>query len=223
MNRQKTLEPSLLAADPGFLAEQMKQAERGGALMWHLDVMDGHFVPNLSFGPHICAGLKIHTQLPIDVHLMVSNPSRLIDPFLEAGASSVILHVELADSEPIPQMLREIRLAGAVPAISLNPKTPLELIEPYLLMVGRVLLMSVEPGYGGQTFLPGSIDRVRELRERIGRVNPDVEIQLDGGVTLENAKAAAEAGADILIAGSAVFEASDIEARCRKFLELIES
>jgi ribulose-phosphate 3-epimerase len=120
-------------------------------------------------------------------------------------------------------MLREIRLAGVIPAISLNPRTPLDMIEPYLLMVDRVLLMSVEPGYGGQTFLPGSIERVRDLRERIGRVNPGIDIQLDGGVTLENAEAAAQAGADILIAGSAVFDAPDIEARCREFLALIEN
>lgn len=221
MNQPKILEPSLLAADPGRLAEQMEQAERGGAKMWHLDVMDGHFVPNLSFGPHICDGLRRYTALPIDVHLMVEAPSRFIDPFLEAGASSVALHAEAKDSEPVPQMLREIKRAGAVPAVALRPQTPLEMIEPYLPLVERVLLMSVEPGYGGQTILPGSLDRARALRSMLDRVNPGIRIQLDGGVTTDNAGAILEAGVDILIAGSAVFDAPDIKARCREFLALI--
>ncbi|MDR0325354.1 MAG: ribulose-phosphate 3-epimerase [Oscillospiraceae bacterium] len=217
----KILEPSLLASDPGRLAEQMARAARGGAAMWHLDVMDGHFVPNLSFGPHICAGLLKHTSLPIDVHLMVEKPSRFIDPFLHAGASSVILHVEVRDSEPIPQMLREIKEAGATPAVSLRPQTPLEMLEPYLPLVGRVLLMSVEPGYGGQTFLPGSLERARALRAMIDRVSPGIQLQMDGGVTLDNAGSILEAGVDILIAGSAVFDAPDIEARCEEFSLLL--
>ena len=220
-HRTILLEPSLLAADPGHLAEQMEQAACGGARMWHLDVMDGHFVPNLSFGPHICAGLLKSTKLPMDVHLMVDNPSRFIDPFLEAGASSVILHVEIHKPEPVPQMLREIRDAGAVPALALRPQTPLEMIGPYLPLIRRVLLMSVEPGYGGQTILPGSLERARALRAMIDETDPGIELQIDGGVTLENAGEIIEAGADIVIAGSAVFDAPDIAVRCREFVSLM--
>jgi ribulose-phosphate 3-epimerase len=199
----------------------MEEAARGGAGMWHLDVMDGHFVPNLSFGPHICAGLHRHTALPIDVHLMTERPSRFIDPFLHAGASSVILHVEVEKDEPVTQMLREIKDAGAIPAITLRPRTPLEVIEPYFPLVSRVLLMTVEPGYGGQELLPDSIERIRDLRSFIDGLGFDIDIQIDGGVTLENAPAAIAAGADILIAGNAVFDAPDIEARCRAFSEIL--
>jgi ribulose-phosphate 3-epimerase len=202
------------------MAEQMAEAERGGASLWHLDIMDGHFVPNLSYGPHVCAGLRKYTSLPIDAHLMVKNPSRFTEPFLRAGAAFVTLHAEVADTEPIPQLLCEIKKAGATPGISLNPKTPLEAVAPYFQHVGLVLLMSVEPGYGGQAFIPESIGRLRELRAMINRADPDIILQIDGGVTLENAKAAAEAGADILVAGSAVFAAPDIEKRCRAFMEL---
>jgi ribulose-phosphate 3-epimerase len=222
VNEPVILAPSILAADPGRLADQMKQAARGGAAMWHLDVMDGHFVPNLSFGPHICAGLRRYTELPFDAHLMVDNPSRLIEPFITAGASSVVLHVELGDSVPIPQMLREIKAAGALPTVSLCPQTPPEAVGPYLPLVGRVLLMSVEPGYGGQPLLPGSLERVRALRAIIDRFDPGIQLQLDGGVTPENAGDMIRAGADVLIAGSAVFDAPDIEARCREFISLMK-
>ncbi|MCL2003992.1 MAG: ribulose-phosphate 3-epimerase [Oscillospiraceae bacterium] len=221
MNRQRLIEPSLLAADPGRLAEQMALAERGGAGMWHFDVMDGHFVPNLSFGPHICAGLHRYTKLPIDVHLMVDNPSRIIDPFLAAGAASLVLHVEVHDKEPLSQMLREIRAAGAVPAVALNPRTPPEAAAQYLPLVDRVLVMAVEPGYGGQELLPDSYERVRAVRALANRVRPNLQIQIDGGVTKQNAPSILEAGADILIAGSAVFDAPDIEARCREFAEIL--
>jgi ribulose-phosphate 3-epimerase len=222
VNRPKLLEPSLLAADPGRLAEQMVCAERGGAKMWHLDVMDGHFVPNLSFGPHICRKLRWHTELPINVHLMVEHPSQFIDRFLASGAASIAIHVEVAGKgEPIPQMLREIKEAGAVPAVALRPRTPPEALEPYLPLVGMVLHLSVEPGFGGQEILPGSLERTCALREMIDRVNPKILLQADGGVTLENAPAILEAGADILIAGNAVFDAPDIEVRCREFMKLL--
>lgn len=219
MKRQILLEPSLLAADPGRLAEQMGQAERGGASLWHLDVMDGHFVPNLSFGPHICAGLKSHSALPINAHLMVKEPSRFADAFLAAGASSVIVHVETETQSALMSLLRSIRKAGSIPAVSLRPGTPAEALLPYLPLIDRVLVMSVEPGYGGQELLPSSYGRIHTLRALIDRENPAVSIQLDGGVTLENAPRLIEAGVDILIAGSAVFNAPDIEARCRAFTE----
>jgi ribulose-phosphate 3-epimerase len=212
-----------LAADPGRLAEQMAAAERGGAAEWHLDVMDGRFVPNLSFGPHVCKGLLRHTSLPVNAHLMVAEPQLFIDAFLEAGASSVVIHAEAGGSKTISEMLTRIRDGGAIPGISLNPETAVEAVVPYLPLVDRVLLMSVEPGFGGQAFLPGSIGRLRALRAIADNENPAVQIQLDGGVTLAHVKAALEAGADILIAGSAVFAAPDIEARCREFLSIMRN
>jgi ribulose-phosphate 3-epimerase len=196
----------------------MAAAERGGAAEWHLDVMDGHFVPNLSFGPHVCKGLRRHTPLPINAHLMVAEPRLFIESFLEAGASSIVIHAETGNIE---EALKMIRRGGAIPGIAVNPKTPVEAVEPYLPLVGRVLLMSVEPGFGGQPFIPESLERLRVLRERINNENPGIQIQLDGGVTLTHVKEAIEAGADILIAGSAVFGAPDIESRCREFMAVI--
>jgi ribulose-phosphate 3-epimerase len=218
----KILEPSLLAADPGRLAEQMAEAELGGALEWHFDVMDGHFVPNLSFGPHVCKGLLRHTKLPINAHLMVAEPQLFACDFLNAGASSVVIHVETGTPEILAETLTRIRGGGAVPGIALNPGTAVEAVLPYLPLVDRVLLMSVEPGFGGQAFIPGSIGRLRSLRALLDKENPAVRIQLDGGVTLAHTEDAVKAGADILIAGSAVFAAPDIEARCREFTALIE-
>ena len=221
MNRQKILEPSLLAADPGLLAVQMQAAERGGAKMWHLDVMDGHFVPNLSFGPHVCKKLRRHTELPIDVHLMVERPSQFIDRFLAAGAASISIHAELGGDEPISQMLREIREAGAIPAVAIRPTTPPEAVMPYLPLVGMVLLLSVQPGFGGQEMLPGTLERARGMRKIIDRCNPAIQLQLDGGVNEKNAATILDAGVDILIAGNAVFDAPDIEAQCREFIALM--
>ncbi|MDR1668714.1 MAG: ribulose-phosphate 3-epimerase [Oscillospiraceae bacterium] len=212
----KRLEPSLLAADLYRLPAQMEAAERGGAAAWHLDIMDGHFVPNLSFGPHVCEGIRKHTALPVTAHLMVERPSRFIRPFLDAGAGAVLLHAE-TEPERLPELLRSVRDAGAEPGVVLRPKTPPETVLPYLPAIGRVLLMSVEPGYGGQALLPESFGRIRALRRLIERENPAVLLALDGGVTPENAPALLEAGVDVFVAGSSVFGAPDIETRCREF------
>jgi len=218
VNRPIILEPSLLAADPGRMAEQMAAAERGGASEWHFDVMDGHFVPNLSFGPHVCKGLRPYTSLPINVHLMVEEPWYYFEDFIESGATSVIIHAETGVPEELAVTLKVIRDGGAIPGIAINPLTNVEEVAQYLPLVDRVLLMSVNPGFGGQAFIPQSIERLKQLRKLANEENPAIQIQLDGGVTLAQVKPAIEAGADILIAGNAVFGAPDIAERCREFI-----
>jgi ribulose-phosphate 3-epimerase len=205
------------------MAEQMAAAERGGASEWHFDVMDGHFVPNLSFGPHVCKGLRPYTPLPINVHLMVEEPWYYFEDFIESGATSVIIHAETGVPEELAVTLKMIRQGGAIPGIAINPLTSVEEAAQYLPLVDRVLLMSVEPGFGGQKFIPQSIERLKQLRKIANEKNPAIQIQLDGGVTLEHIKPAIEAGADILIAGNAVFGAEDIEARCRAFIREMTS
>ncbi len=218
----KSLEPSLLAADPYCLAGQMDAAARGGARAWHLDIMDGHFVPNLSFGPHICEGICGHTEFPVTAHLMVQNPSKFVNLFLNAGATAVLVHTE-TEQDALPELLKTIRDAGAAPGIVLCPITPVEAVLPYLALVSRVLLMSVVPGHGGQALLPESYGRIRALRSLLDREAPTVSLMLDGGITLENAPNLLDAGVDVLVAGSAVFGAHDIEARCREFSGILEA
>ena len=216
------LSPSLLACDPGQMAAHMEKAALGGAKLWHLDIMDGHFVPNLSFGPHICSGLKRHTDLPLDAHLMVQYPSNFVEPFLKAGAAYVNVHVETETVEILQNLLRSIRAAGVKPAVTIKPKTPVTDVLPYVKMVDMVLLMSVEPGYGGQGFIPESLVRARHLRDILDAENPACDLQIDGGITLANVKAVKEAGVNIFVAGSSVFGAADIETRCRDFCAVIE-
>lgn len=223
MERPYLLAPSLLACDPGNMAGHMAAAAAGGATLWHLDIMDGHFVPNLSFGPHICAGLKRHTALPLDAHLMVQYPSAFVEPFLKAGAACVNVHVETETVEILQNLLRAIRDWEAKPAVTLKPGTPVSAVLPYVKLVDMVLLMSVEPGYGGQSFMPQSLPRARELRALLDRENPVCDLQIDGGITLENVRDAKAAGVNVFVAGSSVFGAPDIAARCREFCGAIGS
>ena len=213
------LSPSLLACDPGKIAEQMALAEAGGAGRWHLDIMDGHFVDNLSYGANVCSGLAAHTSMPIDAHLMVSDPAKHIVPFINAGAASVTIHIETGDDGYISGLLQKIRSYDVLSGISLNPSTPVERLASVLPFADIALLMSVVPGKGGQSFLPGSLKRLARLRMLADSVNPSCQLQIDGGITLENASDSINAGADVLIAGSSVFGVSDITKRCREFLQ----
>lgn len=208
----------MLAANPANLASDIGAAARGGATLLHVDVMDGHFVPNLSFGPHISAGLAKVVDLPQDVHLMVERPTRFADPFIKAGASGINVHVETETTEILQRLLADIRGRKVRTAVTIKPGTLVDAIVPFLDLVDMILIMTVEPGYGGQSFLPGSTERIRLVKSMLsGR---PVDIQVDGGITLENAPACIEAGANILVAGSAVFGAGDAARGAAQFAEL---
>jgi ribulose-phosphate 3-epimerase len=211
------LAPSLLAADFGHLAEELARVERGGAGVIHVDVMDGHFVPNLTMGPAVLAAVRRNTRLPIDVHLMIENADRYIDAFLDAGASWVSVHVE-ADRH-LQRTIGQIRKRGARPGVVLNPATPLSAIDEILPDVDYVLVMSVNPGFGGQTFIPATFEKIRRLRAQIEARQLPTQIEVDGGVDTGNARSLIQAGAEILVAGTAVFAGGQGEAAARRLIE----
>ncbi len=200
--------PSVLAADFARLGEQVDEAARGGARMLHVDVMDGQFVPNLSIGIPVVESLRRHSELLLDCHLMVNEPEPYVEPFFKAGAGIITVHQEACVHLGRP--LGVIRSLGAQAGVALNPGTPLGTLEEVLPEVDLVLLMSVHPGFGGQAFLPASLDKVRRLARIRQNRGLSFRIQVDGGVDLGNARDLAEAGCDILVAGSSVFRAGNI-------------
>jgi ribulose-phosphate 3-epimerase len=211
------LAPSLLSVDFGRLAEEMSRAERGGAGMFHLDVMDGHFVPNLTMGPAIVKAARRATRLPLDVHLMIENADRYVDAFADAGANWISLHVEAMPH--LQRTVAHLRERGVKAGVALNPATPLVSLEEILPELDYVLVMSVNPGFGGQKFLPASLDKVRRLREGLRRRGLAPQVEVDGGVDEGNVKALVEAGVDVLVAGTAVFGKDDAESSARRLLE----
>ncbi len=211
------LAPSILAADFGRLAEQIAQAERGGAGVVHVDVMDGHFVPNLTLGPPVVASIRKATSLPIDVHLMIENADRFVDIFADAGANWISVHVEAMPH--LQRTVSHLRSRGVRAGVVLNPSTPLATLEEILPEVDYVLVMSVNPGFGGQRFLPASLDKIRRLAATLRERRIPAQIEVDGGVDVSNARSLVEAGAEILVAGSAVFGRGDAEADARRLVE----
>jgi ribulose-phosphate 3-epimerase len=211
--RRAILAPSILSADFGRLAEQIALTERGGAGAVHVDVMDGHFVPNITVGLPVVKAVRKATRLPVDAHLMIENAERWVERFVDAGASWVSVHVEA-----VPHLHRTvgfIRERGARAGVVLNPASPLSALDEILPAVDYVLLMSVNPGFGGQAFIPSSLDKVRRLRAEVDRRGLAVQIEVDGGVDRTNARALVDAGADVLVAGNAVFGEGDAEAATR--------
>jgi ribulose-phosphate 3-epimerase len=204
--------PSLLSADFSRLGEEVKDVTHGGADWLHVDVMDGHFVPNLTFGPLIVKALKPLTRLPLDCHLMVTEPERWVEPFAQAGASVITVHAEATFH--LHRLLGQIREAGCKAGVSLNPASPLSLIEDILDDVDLVLIMSVNPGFGGQSFIESSLSKLSRLATLRG--NRPFLIEVDGGVNAKNIGALRKAGADVFVAGSAVFAASDRRAAIEK-------
>lgn len=194
---------SILSADFLRLGEQLKEAEEGGADFIHFDVMDGQFVPNLSIGLPVLEAVRRGTKLPIDVHLMMIDPDRYVERFVAAGANIVTVHVEATPH--LHRVLQSISEAGAKPSVSLNPATPLSAIDDALPFVRQVLLMTVNPGFGGQTFIPEMLDKIRRLRRTLDQRGLDCRLEIDGGITTETITPAVEAGADTIVAGSAVY------------------
>jgi|TARA_Y100001970_G_scaffold31593_1_gene39318 ribulose-phosphate 3-epimerase len=202
------LAPSVLSADFGDLRGAMDICQKGGAHWIHIDVMDNQFVPNLTIGPPVVKSLRKYTDKFLDVHMMVVEPEKLVEPFARAGADGITFHVEAAENPN--EVIDLIKSTGKQVGISLKPGTPLSSIEPFLDKVDLVLIMTVEPGFGGQGYLPGSSDRIKKLKSRLNEMCLDrVLIEVDGGVKLNNMKEVVEAGADVLVAGSAVFGVKD--------------
>jgi ribulose-phosphate 3-epimerase len=210
------LSPSLLSADFGILAEQVRAVERGGAGAIHLDVMDGHFVPNLTIGPPVVKAVDRISPLPLDVHLMIEEPDRYLEAFRESGADWISVHVEAVHH--LHRTVTRIRQLGASPGVVLNPATPLPALEEILESVDFVLLMSVNPGFGGQAFIPSALAKVAALKKMITHRGLGTRIEVDGGVDAGNVADLVRAGADILVAGNAIFGKGDPAENARRLL-----
>lgn len=199
--------PSLLASDFSRLGEEIRKVERAGADLIHIDVMDGHFVSNITIGPPVIKALRPVTTLPFDVHLMIEQPGRYIDSFMDAGADLLTVHIE--GNHHLNGVLQRIRQRGKKAAVALNPATSLTTLDWVLEDVDMVLLMTVNPGFGGQKYIEMVTEKVRELRRRIREKNLEVDIQVDGGIDLSNIEKVTQAGANVIVAGSAVYNAPD--------------
>jgi ribulose-phosphate 3-epimerase len=212
--------PSILNADFGQLADQVRLLEQGGADSLHLDIMDGHFVPNLTFGPPVVAALRKTTGLPFDAHLMVDHPDYLLEAFAAAGSDSITVHAETCPH--LYRTVEAVKALGLKAGVALNPATPLSAVEYVLDQVDLVLLMTVSPGWGGQEFIAGMYDKIRTLRSILDASDRQPDLQVDGGINKANVKAVATAGANHLVIGSALFGSGDVAATLQEYRKLIE-
>ncbi len=213
------LAPSILSADFGRLAEEVQAVEEAGADLIHIDVMDGHFVPNLTIGPLVVEAIRPVTRLPFDVHLMIENPDQYLEAFTRAGADWISVHVEACVH--LHRTVSRIKELGKKAGVVLNPATPLESLTYILEEIDYVLIMSVNPGFGGQKFIPSALKKVRALKEMIAAYGLDLPVEIDGGVNLETLPEVVRAGADILVAGSAIFNTPDYAATIKAFRQKI--
>ena len=205
--RKMLISPSILASDFSRLAEEVKSIENAGADLVHIDVMDGMFVPNITLGAPVIKCLKGKTDLPFDVHLMIEEPIRYIDDFASAGADIITFHIEA--TKDVKATIEKIKACGCKPAISIKPNTPADVIFPYLNDLYMVLVMTVEPGFGGQSFMPETMPKVKAIREEATKRNIAMRIQVDGGIDDKTVSIVTENGADVIVAGSYVFKAAD--------------
>ena len=207
-NGEMIILPSLLAADFGYLADGVRQADHAGADGVHLDIMDAHFVPNLSMGPDVVAMANRTTEIPLSVHLMMSKPAAYLERFIKAGADILLIHIEIEGD--ISGMLRQIRQMGARPGITLNPDTPAEAVYEVLPDVDEALCMTVYPGYGGQTFMDSVLPKIRKLRTHIKNEGLRVDVNVDGGIDMRTIRLAAAAGANVFVAGTSLYRAANM-------------
>jgi len=212
------LSPSLLSVDFCNIERDAGILDENGIKWFHLDVMDGNFVPNISFGPPVIKAIRNVTGSFFDVHLMIQEPIRYIDVFKDAGADSITVHYEAC--QDLYKTIDKIKEAGIKVGISIKPETPVDVLDKYIDKVDMILVMSVSPGFGGQVFIPSSLDKIKALRERANSKNPKLHIQVDGGITIDNVKEVLDAGANVIVAGSAVFK-GDKAANIKAFLDIM--
>ena len=217
---QKKIAPSILSADFSRLAEEIHAVEDAGADLIHVDVMDGHFVPNLTVGPPIVSAIRKVTQLPLDVHLMITNPDDYIEEFIKAGSDYLTVHVETCPH--LHRTIQSIKEKGIKAGVTLNPATSLASVLPILPFVDLILIMSVNPGFGGQSFIPPVMEKIGEARRMIDDLKLPIELEVDGGIKIENVKDISNAGADIFVAGSAIFHSKNYKETLKKMRQEIQ-
>lgn len=215
------LAPSILSADFAHIVDDIRAVEKNGAKYVHLDVMDGRFVPNITWGPKVIGDLRKHTKLLFDCHLMIVEPERYVEQFRKAGADIITFHLEATPHAQ--RLLTHIRSLGAKAGISICPQTPVALLEDLIEDVDLILVMSVNPGFGGQKFIPHALEKIAQAKALVRRSGVQCEVEVDGGITLENARSAVQAGADVLVVGSAIFDTPDCGATAAEFVRKIET
>ena len=219
--KQKKISPSLLSADFSNLERDIKMLEEGGAHLLHLDVMDGHFVPNITMGPVVIEAINEVAKIPLDVHLMIEDPGYYVDAFIDAGADYLTVHAEATPH--LHRVIQQIKSKGVKAGVSLNPHTPISVLENVLEDIDLILLMSVNPGFGGQSFIPNTLDKLRKLQIMLKEHNAThIEVEVDGGIKIDNIKEVSDAGCDIFVSGSGIFKADNPKQMIADMIEILK-